>query len=357
MSSFDLNPDSVPFSSSGAIFDARPARRRGTVAADLEVQVLNVEGDSRIKVTSKDGESFFVPAEFIEVLAASTDWLTRRYHEGVDRAQMGFVGALATHGLTDHPLRDLKFVLATQSEPSADGVPFIRWEQRDGFDSKSKARWILGLNGSTAEFGEAEWDDIVSFKNLVAAMSDPESLVTFLAITDPTAASVLAAKMNARILKADKSLPSVSITKVREILGRGGLTLEVEGLASYHQGRARLLQIKNGDSTIRVAAALVAPWGKSRELTPSVERERDYKIRSRTQTALEEEFLQQWRAKATQAFKDAGWIIPELPKPRARANSPHSRVSVLWVSPFDPETWEKIDLGAKTAAERLGMGT
>lgn len=357
MTSFDTSLGTVPFAIPSTLLGATPAHDRGWVKADLEVQLLNVEGDTRIKVTGEDGQTFFVPAEFLEVLKSNADYLTSMYHKGVNEAQFSFVGGMEEHGLVRHPGAYYKFVLASQALPSAEGVPYIQWNERKNFVQNSKPQWVLLLNGANTVLGSADWNDVEGFKNLVASMSDPESLVTFLGMADPAIAAVMAANMNARSLKSDKSLPSVTIVKAREVLASADLKLEYSDLSDANQGVGRLLQIRNGDAKIRVAVALQPAHRMIRPFTREESRGftgMNYRNRYALEQKLIEEFKTDWKAKAAQAFLDAGWLIPELPKPLIVRNG-RARADVLWVTPFDAETWGKVSLGAKIAAESFVM--
>jgi hypothetical protein len=324
------------------------ARTVGDNGYTLYPEVLDLDGDARVRVVSDSGNEIQIPFEFLAALASRAGNARALIDSEIDAQRKAFIGDISTYGLTRPTSMHLT---KPDTAPTDDGNPVLKWVRSENNDP-AKSGWSLYLGGAeTAVVGFARWNDRAAIESLVELMDSPDSMMTIAGITTPEPIAALTARMTARNLRASRSLPGIDLGKVRKILYDANLG-STEESGRYNSARLRLLTIKSGGKNVPVAAAISAPTMPSRPLTEE-ESALNWREKRLLQDALISEARGPWLEKAKAAMTAAGWRVLNLNPPR-RAHYASS-TDVVWATRLDAETWSSVAAAANVAAGELEM--
>lgn len=340
--------DALPELSEQPVITGRPAEVDGF---RLIPEVLDLNGRARVRVTAPDMEDFIVPSEFLTALGSRAGSLHSDILRTLDdaRRQFGDVGSFG-----------LESALSNRWVPAGgtveqDMTPVLSWVTPRDYNGE-KTGWQIYLAGAKeAPVGFARWDDRPALENLVAMMSDPESMLTIAAIMNPGPVAKLTGRMAAATLRSARQLPGIDLKKVRAILSAANIsnTIDAEGGGNrWTQARLRLLTIVSGSKSVPVAVAIQPPYVDMRELLEPEERQLSYADRMQLMEARRDALTEPWITKTREAMTAGGWRVLDLPTPRAMWGRPSQ---VLWVTRIDPETWSGIAAAAAARAETTEM--
>jgi hypothetical protein len=315
----------------------------------LHPEVLDLDGDARVRVVSDSGNEIQIPFEFLAALASRAGNARALIDSEIDAQRKAFIGDITAYGLTRPTAMHLT---KPDTAPTDDGNPVLKWVRGDNNDS-SKSGWSLYLGGAeNAVVGFAQWNDRAAIESLVELMDSPDSMMTIAGISTPEPIAALTARMTARNLRVSRSLPGIDLGKVRKILYDANLG-STEANGRYNSSRLRLLTIKSGGKNVPVAAAISAPSMPSRPLTEE-ENALGWREKRTLQDALISEARGPWMEKTKAAMIAAGWRVLDLNPPR-RAHYYAGTNDVVWATRLDAETWSSVAAAANAAAGELEM--
>lgn len=315
----------------------------------LTPEIITLDGETRLRVKGTDGSELFIPADLLPALAARAGFFSNSLARTLDDARRAEFHPTARHTLTETSGEKNKVLITPNSDPNADGTPYLTWYTQQGDRTHG---WVLSLTGiESAALGFAAWDDITAQDNLVAMLADPESCLAIAAITAPEPTARMSARITARTLRSARALPGIDLPKARKIITDANLAT-ADSISGYYAGRLRLLTIASGDKQVPVAVAIKAPerYEGMREISQDEARQMSWQDRSKLLSAYLEEKRTPWVANVKTAFTNAGWRILDL-KTEGRHNQ-----EVFFVTRIDAETWSSVAAAAQASARYLEMG-
>lgn len=327
----------------------------------LTPEIVNLDGETQLRVSTPDAEDIIIPSSLLEALGANARQISSQLTEAVNEQRREAFHPTLRHEL-NKATRDAESgsvgvdrrsntVALPGADIAADGTPYLFWKK-----DAEKPGWVLTLAGiRSASLGFAAWNDPAAIDELVASLSDPESLVTIAGMVVPTQTAEMTGRMVTRELRADRSIPTMEPKQIREILVSAGYVLSSDATSStsrYSGGRVRALKINSGGKEVTVAIGVTMPtsfpW-----TTPLSEDERKLSWRDRGE--LERNRREEARAPYAKGFRAAlaaapGWRIVDLNTGRPGTND------IIWLTKISPETWSSVAAAATMFAGSLDMG-
>lgn len=319
----------------------------------------------------KSKESYSIPLDLIDDLAAKAGEITGQYTKARDIAQretydpqliLPMQAHLTKKENKEYRRSIIKFCLQEHDIESA-LTPIISWTSPDydfqqgnniyrasGYGGELKGGyWSLYLHGEPKHvLQEVAWDDEVNLKIMVESMTDPESLLAMLGLMNASAATRLSSRMIATEL--GKTPPSLTVKDVRQMIRLNGLsTIENPFTKVDKELKAKLgtLYVTSQDTKIPVAIA-ITPSLISKFAAHNVQRREPNGVDSvQWKAQLEADKIENrnlWFAEFTKAIKARGWYSTEL-----------STEKRLIITALAPEVWSKVRVAAEYALPNLNQ--
>lgn len=332
---------------------------RSTADFTARVVIPDLQGDALLDIQCSDGTRLTLAFDDAVALENQMRWLRQDIRVG-DQARLALHHPLTRAGLAALVLDGESIAGAVPNDPALrsdtqtvlyprdaefygrepkEGTPRLQWRAR-GRDS----HWQLNLVtrfGPSPVLGEAQWDDPDSIANLVRSMNDQDTLLSLAGITNPEVVAAITSRQASAVLAQERSIPSMSATKARNILTKAGLAFE--GGNRWDCGRIRFMTMEVETVNVPVAIVIMPPVAP-RATFPANGDGQDEETKA--------ESRRQWIQRAQEAFSDAGWYVVDLPAPYEWGIQHRGH---LWVTRINPTVWGKIRAAAAAVAHDVRM--
>lgn len=325
----------------------------GSVVAVPEI--ISLEGGMQLRARGSDGAELVIPHEMLPALARFANSAHHELSMLLDRERRTAHHPALRHPhlAADRPDHTASTILSAAGPTSdlADGDTYLMWNNKN----ETGPGWSLRIHGvERTDIGFAAWNDVPAQDNLVAMLTDPESCLAIAAIMNSDEAARLTARVTAASLRAARSLPSITLDKVRAALTAGNVPASSDTQSRWGSARLRVLTVKSGGKAVPVAVAITPSYSNLPNLVPLTDAEKSLPWAQRSKIETERRIAAQapWMSAARTAMANAGWRVVDLPSP---AIGWGRGSDFLWVTRLDADTWAKVAAAAAVAAPECEM--